>query len=109
VNRNFTQTFTVRCDDPADLIDLVQRWDINQATFDVMGYIGSRILADRDQPGVYTIEADFGVVDPEVSAFEEAQRNNDRPETQEWAARLRAVVHGEPEWRHYDEIYRTGA
>jgi hypothetical protein len=42
-----------------------------------------------------------------VSAAEEALRNNERPETQAFAARLREVIDGEPEYRHYDELYRT--
>ena len=108
MNRNFTQTMTVRCDDPEALIELATQWDVNQAAADIMGYTGTRILADRENPGVYVIEADFGIVDPEVPAYEEAQRNNDRPETQEWAARLRAVTTDEPQYRHYDELYRTG-
>jgi hypothetical protein len=31
----------------------------------------------------------------------------ERPETQSFVARLREVVHGEPVYRHYDELYRT--
>jgi hypothetical protein len=53
------------------------------------------------------IIADFGVIDPDVPAADEASRNNDRPETQAWAARLLAVIDGEPEYHHYDELYRT--
>jgi hypothetical protein len=49
----------------------------------------------------------FGVVDPDVSAADEATRNDERPETQAWAARLRALVEGEPRHHNYDEIYRT--
>ena len=73
-----------------------------------MGYMGTRLLADRETPGRYVILAEFGVVDPDVSAADEAQRNNERPETQEWLERLRAVIDGEPEYHHYDELYRTG-
>ena len=72
-----------------------------------MGYMGTRILADRENPGQYVIIADFGVVDPNVSAADEAARNNERPETQAWAARLLAIIDGEPEYHHFDEIYRT--
>lgn len=50
---------------------------------------------------------DFGVVDPGVSAAQEAALNNERPETQRLDERFRAVAVGEPEWHHYDEIYRT--
>ena len=108
MHRNFTQTMTVRTDDPDGLVELARQWDLNQASADIMGFMGTRILADRDEPGVYVIEADFGVVDPDVSAFEEAQRNHDRPETQEWAKYLQDLATGPPEYRHYDELYRTG-
>jgi hypothetical protein len=105
---NYTQTISVRCDDPDALARLLADWDRDQAASDIMGYIGSHLLADRESPGSYLIVAEFGVVDPEVSAAEEAARNNDRPETQEWARRLLEVIEGEPVYRHYDELYRTG-
>ena len=53
------------------------------------------------------IIADFGVVDPDVSAADEAARNNERPETQRLGARLPEVIDGEPEYHHFDELYRT--
>jgi hypothetical protein len=107
VNRNFCQAISVRCDDPAPVIELLEQWDLDQASTDIMGYMGVRLLADREEPGRYLIIADFGVVDPDVSAADEAKRNNDRPETQAWAARLRELVNGEPEYHHYDELHRT--
>ena len=107
MNPNFSQTITVRCHNPEILVEMAQAWDDQQATTDIMGYMGTRVLADRDNPGQYMIMAHFGVVDPDVSAYEEALRNNERPETQAFAARLREVVEGEPEYRHYDELYRT--
>ena len=107
MNQNFSQTITVRCDDPAPIIALLEEWDIQQASTDIMGYIGTRLMADRENPGRYQIIADFGVVDPAVPAADEARRNNDRPETQAWAAELRKLVIGEPEYHHFDELYRT--
>jgi len=107
VNRNFSQTITVRCDNPAAIVELLTEWDMNQATSDIMGYMGTRLLADREKLGQYVIIADFGVVDPNVSAADEAARNNNRPETREWAERLRAVIDGDPEYHHFDELYRT--
>ena len=108
MNRNFSQTITVHCDDPAILLEMLEQWDREQAMADIMGYMGTRLLADREIPGRYVFVADFGIVDPDVSAAEEAKRNNDRPETQKWADRLRAVIEGEPEFHDYDELYRTG-
>ena len=107
MNLNVSQTITVHCADPTDLVEIMEQWDRDQASSDIMGYMGSRVLADRDEPGRYVIIADFGVVDPEVSAADEAARNNGRPETQATAARLAALVADEPEFRHYDELYRT--
>jgi hypothetical protein len=107
MNKNFTQTISFRCDDPAPLIAVLEQWDEDQSSTDIMGYMGLRILADRDNPGEYIVIADFGVVDPDVSAADEAQRNNERPETQATNARLLALVDGEPVYRQYDELYRT--
>jgi hypothetical protein len=108
VNRNFTQTIAVRCDNPDILIEMLAEWDRQQSKADIMGYMGTRLLADREIPGRYIIEADFGVIDPDVSALEEAERNNTRAETQAWAQRLREDVDAEPEYHNYDELYRTG-
>lgn len=106
-NRNFTQTIALRCEDPAPLIALLEQWDLDQASADIMGYMGIRLLADREDPGRYLIVADFGVVDPDVSAADEAARNNERPETQATSAAMLAACVGEPEYHHYDELYRT--
>jgi hypothetical protein len=107
-NLNFTQIISFRCTDPEAIVALATGWDRMQAEADIMGYMGSHVLADRDNPGQYLLVAEFGVVDPDISAAEEAMRNNDRPETQEWADKLREVIEGEPVFRDYDEIYRTG-
>jgi hypothetical protein len=107
VQQNFSQTMTFRCGDRAAVLEIVTAWDMQQADSDVMGYMGGRLLVDRADPERYVIIADFGVIDPEVSAAEEALRNNDRPETQAGAARLREIVDGEIEFREFDEIYRT--
>lgn len=107
MNQNFSQTISVRCDDPTPIIELLKQWDLAQASTDIMGYMGIRLLADREDAGHYLIMADFGVVDPDVSAAEEARLNNERPETQATAARLRELLNDEPEYRHYDELYRT--
>ena len=104
----FTQGIRVRCDDPNHLLRLLVEWDEAQASTDVMGYIGTRLLADRDEPGRYLIVADFAEVDGDLTPAEEAERNNQREETERWAEKLRSLVDGEPDWSHYDELYHTG-
>jgi hypothetical protein len=104
----FTQGIRVRCDDPEALTQLQVEWDEAQAKTDVMGYIGTRLLADRDDPGCYLILSDFAEVAGDLTPAEEAERNNQREETARWAQKLRELVEGEPDWTHYDELYRTG-
>ena len=105
---NFVQTISVRSDDPDALCELLRTWDELQASADIMGYMGVHLLSDRENPGNYLIVAEFAVVDPDVTAADEAMRNNDRPETQEWARKLLDFIEGEPHYHHYDELYRTG-
>jgi hypothetical protein len=107
VSEYFVQTITVHCPEPAKLIELIAQWDRDQATADIMGYMGTRVLADREHPGYYMIIADFGVVDPNVSAADEAARNNERAETQAMGAAMREIIEGAPEYRDFDEVYRT--
>lgn len=104
----FTQGISVRCGHPDALVGLLAEWDELQSTTDVMGYIGTRLLADRDDPGRFMIMSEFAEVDGDVTAADEAERNNQREETERWAAQLRAMVEGEPQWIHFDELYRTG-
>jgi len=104
----FTQGIRVQCSDPDSLMALLADWDLGQSKSEIMGYIGTKLLADRDRPGDYMILAEFAEVDGDLTAAEEAQRNNQREATERWAERLRALVDGEPDWIHFDELYHTG-
>jgi hypothetical protein len=105
---NYTQIISVRSDDPDTIVQIAADWDQAQAEADIMGYVGSHVLADRDDPGHYLIIAEFASVEPDVPAADEAARNNERPETQAWANKLRDLIEGEPAYGNFDEIYRTG-
>jgi hypothetical protein len=107
MNLNFSQMITMHCPEPQKLIELITQWDVAQATSDIMGYMGTRILADRQNLGRYVLIADFGVIDPAVSAAAEAARNNERPETKAIAAAMARLVDGALEYHNYDEVYRT--
>jgi hypothetical protein len=72
-----------------------------------MGYMGARVLADRENVGQYIIIVDFGVIDPNVSAADEAIRNNARPRTRAMAAAAEAIADRPLEYHSYDEMYRT--
>jgi hypothetical protein len=107
VEHNFTQMVSFRSDHPDELVALAREWDVYQADSDIEGYIGVRLLADRDDPGRYVMVADFGVIDPDVTAAQEAFVHNELTQTEAFAARFRAFTTGEGEWRHYDEMYST--
>ena len=104
----FAQGIRVHCSDPDSLLRLLAEWDAGRAKAELTGYIGTRLLADRDHPGSYMILAEFAEVDGDLTPAEEAELNNQREETARWAENLRSLVDGEPEWTHYDELYRTG-
>ena len=103
----FTQTISFRSDHPDEIVAIEREWDALQASQEAMGYMEVRILADRDDPGRYLAIVDFGVVDPDLSAAQEAYLNNARSQTEEFSQRVAALVIGEAEWHHYDELYRT--
>jgi hypothetical protein len=103
----FSQVISFRTDHVDEVVALIEEWDDIQSTLDVMGYTGTHILRDRADPRHLYVVAEFASTEPGVSAFEEAQRNNDRAETQEWATKMRALIDAEPEWLHFDEVYRT--
>jgi hypothetical protein len=107
MNLNFSQMITVRCPDPSKLIELIEKWDLNHASTDIVGYMGTRLLADRECADRYVCIVEFGVIDPSVSAAEEAARNNDRPETRAMMAAVSEIIEGTPEYHDFDEIYRT--
>jgi quinol monooxygenase YgiN len=87
----FTQHIVFYADDDDDVLDLV-----SSATNDASsGLIGGRVLRFREKPGRYVIQADF-------ESLEAAEASNDRPETQEWAERLRAIARSEIKWENLD-------
>ena len=104
---NFAQTVTVKVDDVDALVKLVEQWDDLHASLDVVGYMGCRLLADRDTPGQYMLVAHFGQVDLDVSAAAEAEKNNDRQETLDWAEALLSIAVEPPSYGHFDVIHSS--
>lgn len=96
----FTQTMAVRATDGEALGNLMSAWHAAEAGV-APGYLGSRLLADREDPGRFLIVVDF-------ASFEEAELNNDRAETANWAGRLMDLVDGDVAWGNYDEVETVG-
>jgi quinol monooxygenase YgiN len=92
----FTQHVVVTVPDPERITALVGEWENNEAA-DTPGFIGGRLLRFRDKPGRYVIQADF-------DSWEAAEANNEREETQRWAARLIEIIDGDPKYENLDVI-----
>ncbi len=89
----FTQHIVFYADNEEDVLALVSNGDDS----DESGPTGGRVLRFRDKPGRYVIQADF-------ESWDAAQANNDRPETQDWAARLAEVATSEIKWENLDVL-----
>jgi hypothetical protein len=103
----FTQTIRVKVSSADELAALAEKWDDLQATQDVTGYVGARLLKSLDTADEYLLVVDFAEVEPGTSAREEAEKNNDRPATQDWAEELLGMALDSPDYGHYDEIYNS--
>jgi antibiotic biosynthesis monooxygenase (ABM) superfamily enzyme len=91
----FTQHVVVEAQDEEALLTLAHEW--KSAGAGVPGYLGGRVLRFRKRPGRYVIQADF-------DSWESAEANNDRQDTQEWAAKLAATIEGDPKYEDLDVL-----
>lgn len=89
----FTQHIVFYADDDEAVLGLLEGGDRDEGS----KLVGGRVMKFRDKPGRYVIQADF-------ESWEAAQANNDRAETQAWAARLAAVARSEIKWENLDVI-----
>ena len=89
----FTQHIVFYADSDEAVLDLMS----GATDAEGSGFIGGRILRFRDKPGRYVVQADF-------ESLEAAEANNDRPETQAFAARLGEVANGDIKWENFDVL-----
>jgi quinol monooxygenase YgiN len=92
----FTQVIDVEAGDANAVAQQLAAWHAEQHGV-APGYQGYRLLLDRDEPRHCVILVDF-------TSFEEAQANNERPETQAWAAKLRELAGSEPRFLNCDAV-----
>jgi hypothetical protein len=86
---------TITTDDIEPIVGLMTEWDVRQSEV-APGYQSNRILNDQES-GNYLIEVEF-------SSAEEAQANNERPETAQYAGRLNELITGEVAFANYDVL-----
>ena len=95
----FTQTIEVTAADEAALHDHVAAWHAQQHGI-APGYQGARILGDANLADRYLVEVDF-------ASQEEADSNNERPETAAWATKLRELTSGDATYRSFRQVCST--
>lgn len=95
----FIQTIHIETDDIQPVQDLLRTWHAEQAGV-APGYQRARLLADESRSQSYVIEVDF-------SSKDEAQANNDRPETATWAQKLEKSVRNTPTFTNHELVFTT--
>jgi heme-degrading monooxygenase HmoA len=96
----FVQTIrfsTTRIDDIMAMSNEFDEQQGNQAP----GFLGVKILKDRDRENAYVVMAEF-------ESYEQAMENSARPETDAFAKRMAEAVDGQPGFDNYDVINERG-
>ncbi len=96
----FIQVIDYRTSKGAEIEALMDEWrDSTEGRRSTANAVTCR---DREQDGHYVTIVEF-------PSYEAAMRNNELPETQSFAARMRALCDGEPRFLNLDEVRRDKA
>ena len=93
----FVQHIRFKIDDISKMTKMVKEMVGEYDSEAAPGRPTTWILADRDEPGRYVVSVQF-------SSYEEAMKNNDRPETQEFAAKMMELC-SDVTWGNFDMIF----
>lgn len=91
----FVQTIAFTTKD----IDTVRKTFESADRSQMVGNPRSVLLKDRENPDRYLTVVTF-------DSYDDAMKNNDLPQTQEFAAKMRDAIGSEPEWGNFDLIQR---
>lgn len=95
----FTQIIEVDGAEEQVLRDHIATWDAEQSG-QAPGYLGARLFIDADSSGRHVLEVDF-------ASLEQAEENNAREVTADFAARLSDLANAEPIYRNLHQVYST--
>jgi quinol monooxygenase YgiN len=97
----FVQTIAYTSSQEDALRALADDWD-RENTGDAPGFIGTKVLKDRDRENAYLVIAEF-------ESYEQAMENSARPETDAMAKKMAELVDGPPVFTNYDVIHEQTA
>jgi quinol monooxygenase YgiN len=92
----FIQTISFSSSRMDELQKVMQEWD-EQQTEPAPGFVGTRVLKDRDTEGRFMVIAEF-------ENYDMAMQNSARPETDAFAKRMAELCDGPPSFGNYDLI-----
>lgn len=92
---SFIQTISFTSTRIEDLQRISEDFDRNNPS--APGFVGVKILKDRDHENAYLLIAEF-------ETYELAMENSNRPETDAFAKQMAALVEGGPEFGNYDVV-----
>jgi quinol monooxygenase YgiN len=91
----FVQTISFTTSRVDELRQLADQYDRDSPN--APGFLGSKILRDRDRENAYLIVAEF-------ENYELAMENSNRPETDAFARKMGELLDGPPQYGNYDVI-----
>jgi antibiotic biosynthesis monooxygenase (ABM) superfamily enzyme len=92
----FFQTIRFSTSRIEEMQALMQEYD-QQDSGSSPGFIGSKVLKDRDRDNAYVVIAEF-------ESYDQAMENSGRPETDAFAKKMATLVDGELGFNNYDVI-----
>jgi quinol monooxygenase YgiN len=93
----FIQTIGYTTSRPDDMKALSDRFREENPDTETRGFLGYKVLKDRDQDNAYMIVAEF-------ESYELAMENSARPETDAFAREMASMADGPPTFGNYDVI-----
>jgi heme-degrading monooxygenase HmoA len=93
----FIQTIGYTTSRPDDMKALSDRFREENPDASTPGFVGIKVLKDRDRDNAYMIVAEF-------ESYELAMQNSARPETDAFAREMASLADGPPTFGNYDVI-----
>jgi quinol monooxygenase YgiN len=91
----FVQTIAYTSSQEDALRAMSEDWDSQNQ--DAQGFLGFKVLKDRDRENAYMVVAEF-------ESYELAMENSARPETDAFAKKMAELTDGPPAFGNYDVI-----
>lgn len=88
---------TSRMDEMQKLMDTFSN-EMRQAGSSSPGFLGSKVVKDRDRENAYMVIAEF-------ESYELAMKNSARPETDAFAKQMAEMSDGPPTFGNYDLVH----